>query len=67
MDIRQKLAANLKRLRQERGLSQEKFAFEVEIHRTYISDLERAARNPTILLIEKLARYFKVSAGDLLD
>lgn len=67
MDIRQKLAANLKRLRHERGLSQEKFAFEVEIHRTYISDLERAARNPTILLIEKLARYFNVSAGDLLD
>lgn len=67
MDIRQKLAVNLKRLRQERGLSQEKFAFEVEIHRTYISDLERGARNPTITVIEKLARYLKVSAGDLLD
>ncbi len=67
MDIRRRLAANLKRLRQERGLSQEKFAFEVDIHRTYISDLERGARNPSIELIEKLARYLRVSAGELLD
>lgn len=40
---------------------------EADIHRTYISDLERGARNPTISVIEKLARYLKVSAGDLLD
>lgn len=61
------MAANLKRLRQERGLSQEKFAFEVDIHRTYISDLERGARNPTITVIEKLSKYLRVSAGELLD
>ncbi|MBL8575621.1 MAG: helix-turn-helix transcriptional regulator [Mesorhizobium sp.] len=67
MDIRRRLAKNLKRLRQERGLSQEKFAFEVDIHRTYISDLERGARNPTISVIEKLAKYLRVSAGELLD
>jgi transcriptional regulator with XRE-family HTH domain len=67
VDIRQRLAANLKRLRLERGLSQEKFAFEVDIHRTYISDLERGARNPTIALVEKLSSFFGVSAGELLD
>src|SRR3546814_13065898 len=37
------------------GWSQEKFAFEADIHRTYISDLERGARNPTITVVEKLA------------
>lgn len=57
----------MKRLRQERGLSQEKLAFEADIHRTYISDLERGARNPTISLVEKLCTYLRVSAGDLLD
>jgi transcriptional regulator with XRE-family HTH domain len=67
VDIRQRLGANLKRLRLERGLSQEKFAFEVDIHRTYISDLERGARNPTITLVEKLSSFFGVSAGELLD
>jgi DNA-binding XRE family transcriptional regulator len=49
------------------GLSQEQFAFEVKVHRTYISDLERGARNPTIEIVDKLARYLGVSAGELLD
>ncbi|WP_461458227.1 helix-turn-helix domain-containing protein [Parasphingorhabdus sp.] len=42
-------------------------AFEAGIHRTYISDLERGARNPTIRLVEKLAQALEVSAGELLD
>ncbi|WP_158811851.1 helix-turn-helix domain-containing protein [Beijerinckia sp. L45] len=67
MDIRERLARNLRRLRQEKGLSQESFAFEAQIHRTYISDLERGARNPTITIVEKLARTLKVSASVLLD
>ena len=67
MDIRQRLALNLRRLRQAKGLSQEKFAFEAGIHRTYISDLERGARNPTITVVEKLAASIGVKPGDLLD
>lgn len=65
MDIRERLAHNLKRLRMERGLSQEQFAFEAGIHRTYISDLERNARNPTITIIAKIAKAFGVPEGDL--
>lgn len=67
MDIRQRLARNLRRLRQEKNLSQEAFAHEVGIHRTYISDLERGARNPTITVVDKLARYLRVEPGALLD
>jgi len=67
VDVRQRLAANLRRLRQERELSQEQFAFEAGIHRTYVSDLERGMRNPTITVVEKLAVYFKVPMGTLLD
>ncbi len=67
MDIKHRLARNLRRLRQEKGLSQEGFAFEAEIHRTYISDLERGARNPTITVVEKLAKTLKVKVGVLLD
>ncbi|WP_083276808.1 helix-turn-helix domain-containing protein [Sphingobium phenoxybenzoativorans] len=67
MDVRQRLAANLRRLRQERELSQEQFAFEAGIHRTYVSDLERGMRNPTINVVEKLALYFEVPIGALLD
>ena len=67
MDIRKRLGSNLRRLREARGLSQEAFAHEANIHRTYVSDIERGARNPTIMIIEKLAKFLNVSAGDLLD
>lgn len=66
VDIRRRLARNVKRLREQKGWSQEKFAFEADIHRTYISDIERAARNPTIDVVEKLARPLGVTASDLL-
>lgn len=66
MDIQQRLARNLRRLRQEQGWSQEVFAFEAKLHRTYISDLERGARNPTIIVVEKLATALKVTASVLI-
>jgi transcriptional regulator with XRE-family HTH domain len=67
VDVRQRLAANLRRLRTERGWSQEEFADRAGIHRTYVSDLERGARNPTITIVERLAKGLKVRAGSLLD
>lgn len=67
MDIHNRLGANLKRLRTAKGWSQERFAFEAGIHRTYISDLERGARNPTITVVQRLADCMGVGAGDLLD
>lgn len=57
----------MKRLRLAKGWSQEDYAFEAGIHRTYVSDIERGARNPTITLVEKLAIPLGVAAGDLLD
>lgn len=66
VDIRLRLARNLRRLREQKGWSQEKFAFEANIHRTYVSDIERGARNPTITVVEKLAVPFGVTASELL-
>jgi transcriptional regulator with XRE-family HTH domain len=65
MDIRLQLAANVRRLRKEKGLSQEQLAFETGLHRTYISGVERAVRNPTVLSIEKIAMALGVEAGRL--
>ena len=67
VDIRKRLANNLRRLRQDKGLSQEAFAHEAGIHRTYISDLERGSRNPTITVVDRIAAYLGVKPGQLLD
>jgi transcriptional regulator with XRE-family HTH domain len=66
VDVRQRLAQNLRRLRTDKALSQEAFAHEAGIHRTYISDLERGARNPTITVVEKIANALQVSASELI-
>ncbi len=67
MDIRHRLGQNLKRLRTAKGLSQEQFAFEANIHRTYISDIERGARNPTITVVDRIAEALGAKVGELLD
>lgn len=66
VDVRQRLGSTLSRLRKEKGWSQEAFAHEANIHRTYISDLERGARNPTVVVVERLALALGVSASELL-
>jgi len=65
--ILERLGRNVRRLRSEKGWSQERLAFEAEIHRTYISDIERAKRNATATMIEKLAKPLGVAPGRLLD
>lgn len=47
-------------------MSQEEFAFESGLHRTYISGIERGARNPTVLVIQKLAVALDVAPATLL-
>lgn len=66
MDLRRKLAANLRRLREERGLSQEAFADQAGLHRTYVSMIERMTRNPSIDVLEKIAKGLGVEAAELL-
>jgi len=46
MDIRKQVGLNVRRLREAQRLSQEEVAFEAELHRTYISGVERGVRNP---------------------
>ncbi|GLV30215.1 transcriptional regulator [Sphingobium sp. TomTYG75] len=67
MDIRARLGSNVRRLREEKGWSQEDYADRAEIHRTYVSDIERGRRNPTITVVEKLAVPFGIAPGDLLN
>lgn len=67
MDVRQRLAENLRRLRSQTGLSQEEFANAHGFDRTYISGIERAVRNPTILIVQRLAVALSVDVVELLS
>lgn len=60
-------ADNVRRLRKERGLSQEKLAFEAGLHRTYISGIERAIRNVSLDNIGVIATALGVSPAVLLS
>lgn len=66
MEIRRQVGVNIRRLREARGLSQEALAFEAELHRTYISGVERGVRNPTVTVLAKIAQALKVSPDQLL-
>lgn len=67
MDIRRRLGLNVKLLRAKKGWSQEDLGFEAELHRTYISGIERGLRNPTISIVARLAAVLSVSPGCLLE
>lgn len=67
MDIRVQLGKNIRTLRTAKGLSQEQFAFDAGIHRTYVSGVERGARNPSITVIERFAKALDVTTGELID
>ncbi len=65
--VRRRVGLNLKRSRKELGLSQEKFAFKAGLHGIYISGIKRGVRNPTILVLEGIARALGVPSAKLLE
>lgn len=67
MDIRNRLARNLRMLRAERRWTQELVAFEAGMSKVYLSELEAGKRNPSIGVLEKLATVFAVPPARLLD
>ena len=65
-DIRAKFGKHLRKLREEKGWTQEKLADEAGMHFTYIGQIERGKRNPSLINLERLAKALKVQAGKLL-
>jgi transcriptional regulator with XRE-family HTH domain len=67
MDICLKFGKRVRKARKACGLSQEALAHEADSNRTYISDVERGTRNPSIEVVERIARALNVTMGSLLD
>jgi transcriptional regulator with XRE-family HTH domain len=66
-EVRKLLAYNIRARRTAMGLSQETLAFNAELDRTYISQIERAVGNPSLLVICKVASVLSVDVRELFN
>ena len=55
MDVRKRVGKNVKNLRVDSGLSQEELADKAGIHQTYLSGVEGGKRNPSIMVLQRIA------------
>jgi transcriptional regulator with XRE-family HTH domain len=65
-DLQHIVGRNIRRLRRERGLSQEELADEIGVHRTFMGGVERGERNLTLQTLERLAQRLGVDPVSLL-
>lgn len=66
MDMRRLVGENVRRIRQDRGLTQEQFADLSGFSQQYLSGLERGRRNPTVVTLFELATALKAQPVELL-
>jgi transcriptional regulator with XRE-family HTH domain len=66
MDLREVFAANLRRLRHAKGLSQDDLAYEAEVSRSYLSQLEKGTFFASLRIVGRIADALGVEAAELL-
>ncbi len=66
-EVRQDLALNLKALRAEKGVAQERLALDAGVDRTVVSKIERAKTNPSLDVLLRLANQLDSSLSQLLE
>ncbi len=66
MGSQAQLGKNVKKARENAGLTQEKLAEKAGIHVSYVSRIERGVVNPSFDILENLAKVLKVKSSDLL-
>jgi len=65
-DINKEVGLNIRKIREDKGLSQEKLAALADLHRTYIGQIERGEKNIGLKNLEKIAKALNVNVKDLL-
>lgn len=66
MELVRLLGENVRRERLRQGLTQDALAAEAGMRRSYLSDLERGVRNPTVHALGRLAMALRIDASELL-
>lgn len=61
MDAVVLLGLNVRKYRKQRGMTQEELGLDTEMERSYVSDLERGTRNPSVRAVERLAKALGVA------
>lgn len=65
MSVQSRVSRNIQRIRREKELSQEEVAHRARIHQTYLSGVETGKRNPSILVVERIANALNVDISEL--
>ncbi len=61
------VARNIRRIRRERGLSQEELASLVSINRNYVGMIERQENSPTVAMVERIAKALRIEPARLFE
>lgn len=67
VDIKKQFGEKIRQIRKQKKISQEELAFRANLHRTYISDIERGVRNVSLENIQKISKALGVAIDKLLN
>jgi len=65
MDVRKRIGLNIAALRKAKGLTQEELGHRAKIHQTYLSNVEQGRRNPSLVVLDRLAKALKVELEEI--
>jgi transcriptional regulator with XRE-family HTH domain len=66
MDVKKAFGVTLKKLRTDKGWSQERFALEAEIARSYMSDMERGLSEPGLAMIFRICEVLQIKPSEFI-
>jgi transcriptional regulator with XRE-family HTH domain len=66
MELAKTFGRNVRRVRQERGMSLETLAHDVELSYSYVGEIERGRRNPSLAVVERIAATLNTDPINLL-
>ena len=67
LELRDAFGQVVRALRIKAGLSQEQLSFRADVHRTYVGDLERGLKSPTLAVVDRIATALSLSAPRLVE